>query len=173
MKRNYIKTLFIATVFGLGISSCSVATETVEVEVAKQTLAFEYITEGGNEMAVTLNVAEMLGSGIDVENIETATIKSITVMKNDSIGFSEINEAKLQLMGESEDLTMVTVGISDSIVATDKEIVLSIMDEVEVAKYLKEENLTIVLDLTYLKDQDLLQTYEVGIKFDLEMNEQK
>ena len=173
MKRNYIKSLFIALAIGVGVSSCSVATETVEVEVAKQTLAFEYITEGGNEMSVTLNVAEMLGAGINVENIEEASIKSITVMKNDSIGLSEINEAKLQLMGESEDLTMVTVGVADSIPAGATDVTLSIMDEVEVAKYLKEDNLTIVLDLTYIKDQDLLQNYEVGIKFDLEMNEQK
>lgn len=154
---------------GVAISSCSVATDTKEVEVAKQTLSYEYIMEGSNEMAVTLNVAEILGADIAIDDIHEATIKSITIKKNDSLGMSEINQAKVQLMGESEDLTMVTVAVSDSIISTSKEVSLSILDEVEVAKYLKEDNMTLVLDLSYIKDQDLEQDYDVFIKFNLEV----
>ena len=173
MKRNFAKGILLAIVMGVGISSCSVATKTVEVEVDNQTMVFEDIYEGGNESSITLSVADLLGADVDLDKIEGATIKSIIVSKKDSLGLSEINEAKLQLLGESQDLTMVTVGVAGSIEAGSKEIDLSILDEVEVAKYLKEDNVTIVLDLTYVKDQEIPQTYEVGIKFDLEMNEQK
>lgn len=172
MKRNYIKFVLAIVFLGTVISSCSVATETVEVEVATQTLSYEYIMEGSNEMSVTLNVAEMLGEGVTIDDIEEATINSITIKKNDSLGMSEINQAKVQLMGESEDLTMITVAVSDSIVATAKEVNLSILDEVEIAKYLKEDNVTIVLDLSYIKDQDMEQDYDVHIKFNLEVKEE-
>ncbi len=172
MKINFVKGLLLAATLGVGLSSCSVATKTVEAEVATQTLLFEDIYEGGNEKSITLNVAEMLGD-VDITKIEGATIQSILVSKKDSLGLSEINEAKVQLLGESEDLTMVTVGVSGEIKEGSQEIELSILDEVEIAKYLKEENVTLVLDLTYIKDQEVPQNYEVGIKFDLEMNEQK
>lgn len=173
MKRYFLKSIIAAMFLGAVISSCSVATVTEVVEVEKQTLTYEYIMEGSNEMSVTLNVSEMLGEGVTIDDIEEASINSIIIKKNDSLGLSEINEAKVQLLGESEDLTMVTVAVSDSILATDKEIELTVLDETEIGDYLKEENVTVVLDLSYINDQDLEQDYDIYIKLNLEVREEK
>jgi hypothetical protein len=173
MKIKFIKTVFIAVALGTSISSCSVATKSVEAESAKQTFKFEDIYSDGNESSLTISVKDFLDNKVEAENIETAEIKSITVSKNDSIGLSEINSAKLHIMGESEELTMITVGVATSIEEGAKSVTLKIMDDVDVSEYLKAENVTLVLDVNYLNDNENTQNFEVGINIDLEMNEQK
>lgn len=173
MKLKFINTIVVAVALGIGVSSCSVATKSLEVESASQTFTFEDIFSDGNEASVTLPVKELLDNKAEAGNIEEAEIKSITVSKNDSIGLSEINSAKLHLMGESEELTMVTVGVATSIEEGANSVTLKIMDDVDVSKYLKADNVTLVLDVNYLNDNENNQDYEVGINFDLEMNEQK
>lgn len=170
MKLQVIKSFLVGVALVASVSSCSVATETLEVAVPTQVMEFEYNMEGGgNEQSVTLKVADILGSEVNIEDIEEASFKSITISNKDSLGLSEITQAKLVVLGESEDLTMVTVALADSIAAGATEATFSLIEDVELGKYLKEDNVTLLMDLTYVRDQDMLQNYEVDIKLNLEM----
>ena len=171
MKIKFIKSLFIAVAFGAGISSCSVATKSVEVESALQTFQFEDIYSDGNTASLTVVVSDLLSNKAEIANIESAGVKSITLSKNDSVGLSEINSAKLHIMGE--ELPILTVGLITSIEEGVKSVTLEIIDDVEISDYLKDESVTLVLDVNYLNDNENTQKFEVGINFGLEMIEQK
>ena len=95
---------------------------------------------------------------------------TFTLSKNDSIGLSEINSAKLHIMGEK--LPILTVGLITSIEEGAKSVTFEILDDLEIEDYLKAENITLVLDVNYLNDNDNSQKFEVGINFGLEMIEQ-
>lgn len=170
MKIEFIKSLFIAVALGAGISSCSVATKSVEVESASQIFQFEDIYSEENTASLTVIVTDLLSNKVEIGNMESAGIQSITLSKNDSIGLSEINSAKLHIMGEK--LPILTVGLITSIDEGAKSVTFEILDDLEIEDYLKAENITLVLDVNYLNDNDNSQKFEVGINFGLEMIEQ-
>ena len=161
MKIEFIKSLFIAVALGAGISSCSVATKSVEVESASQIFQFEDIYSEENTASLTVIVTDLLSNKVEIGNMESAGIQSITLSKN---------SAKLHIMGEK--LPILTVGLITSIEEGAKSVTFEILDDLEIEDYLKAENITLVLDVNYLNDNDNSQKFEVGINFGLEMIEQ-
>ena len=161
-------------VIALTMLSCSVATESKELEVPSQTFSFEDIYEGGNEATIVLNMKELISSAKDIgiESIEDASMKSITLTKDDSVGFGDIVGAKFMLSADNEDIEMVTVGMLTEIEAGAKTITLSLMDNVELGEFLKEENVYLTMDANFNKDLEEVQKINAGIKFDVGVEKQ-
>ncbi len=171
---NHIKILS-GIIVALLIFSCSVATESKELEVPNQTFSFEDIYEGGgNTASIALNMKELIGSveGIGSESIEDASMKSITLTKDDSIAFGDLVGAEFMLSADNEDIEMVTVGILKEVDAGAKTITLSLMEDVELGDFLKEENVYLTMDANFNKDMEEVQKINAGIKFDVQVEKQ-
>jgi hypothetical protein len=172
MRLNFFKSLVVGSAILVGVASCSVATDTVELEAPNQSFTLEDIFEGGNTASTELNVADLLAanSSITEENLEDALFKSVTISKMDSLGLSQIRGIKLSIM--SDNLPTIAVANKDNLDGSKNTLDLDVLKDVELVDYLKEETIYLILDVDYNADLEEIQNIEAGIKFDIEVEKQ-
>ena len=170
MKLKHLKTLLAISITTLILASCSVVTESTELSLESQTFTFEDIFEGPNSATVEVDLKSILDANEQLKGkeIEAANISSIVLMKNDSLGFSEITSAKLQVMADGEETPMVATGVNTSIDGSAKEVSLDIIDEVELEEYVKEGKIYFILDGNFAEDSDEYVDVDVKITFNIE-----
>lgn len=170
MKLKHLKTYLFASIAAFAFASCSVVTESTELSLETQTFTFEDIFEGPNSATVEVDLKPLMEANENLKGkeIEGASIKSIVLMKEDSLGFSEISSAKLQVMADGEETPMVAAGVNTSIDGSSKEVTLDIMDEVELEEYLKEEKIYLILDGNFAEDSDEYVDVKAKIIFSID-----
>jgi len=166
---NYIKILS-GVIIAIAISSCSVATVDNELSVPNQTFSFEDVFEGSNtanSIELDLNPIISAEEKLKGKEVESVNVKSITLTKNDSIGFSEISSVKMQVMGDGEDAPMLTVGVLNKVDSLSKSIELEIVDEVELEEYIEAGKIYLILDGDFKPECEEYQDVDASINFNV------
>lgn len=155
----------------LFMASCSPETESTEVTMDAKTFIFEDIYEGSNSATVEMDSKAMIEEqeSIDSDKIESVFISGVTLTKEDSAGLSQVTSSKLQIMSESEDLPMVTVAVITEIAEDSKSVELKIIEEVDIAEYLSNGKIYLVLDANFSEDNEMEQPIDAVIKFDFRL----
>ncbi len=166
-----IKMMAVGILSALFIASCSTETESTEVTMDAKTFTFEDIYEGSNSATVEMDSKAMIEAqeSIDSDKIESVFISGVTLTKEDSAGLSQVTSSKLQIMSESEDLPMVTVAVITEIAEDSKSVELKIIEEVDIAEYLSNGKIYLVLDANFSEDNEMEQPIDAVIKFDFRL----
>lgn len=166
-----IKMMAVGILSALFIASCSTETESTEVTMDAKTFIFEDIYEGSNSATVEMDSKAMIEAqeSIDSDKIESVFISGVTLTKGDSAGLSQVTSSKLQIMSESEDLPMVTVAVITEIAEDSKSVELKIIEDVDIAEYLSNGNIYLVLDANFSEDNEIEQPIDAVIKFDFRL----
>ncbi len=151
----------------IAFSSCSVETELTEVTMDSQTFLFEDIYEGSNSATVEMDAEAMINSqeALKGKSIESVYIAGVTLSKNDSVGLSEITSSKLQIMSESEDLTMVTVAVKTEVSEGATSLELDVIEDMDLKEYMDNGKIYLVLDANFNVDNEVEQPVEAIVKF--------
>lgn len=166
-----IKMMAVGILSALFMASCSPETESTEVTMDAKTFIFEDIYEGSNSATVEMDSKAMIEEqeSIDSDKIESVFISGVTLTKEDSAGLSQVTSSKLQIMSESEDLPMVTVAVITEIAEDSKSVELKIIEEVDIAEYLSNGKIYLVLDANFSEDNEMEQPIDAVIKFDFRL----
>ena len=166
-----IKMMAVGILSALFMASCSPETESTEVTMDAKTFTFEDIYEGSNSATVEMDSKAMIEAqeSIDSDKIESVFISGVTLTKEDSAGLSQVTSSKLQIMSESEDLPMVTVAVITEIAEDSKSVELKIIEEVDIAEYLSNGKIYLVLDANFSEDNEMEQPIDAVIKFDFRL----
>ena len=143
MKINKFKLTLLTLILGTFSVSCSVETDSNELELGVQTFTFEDIYEGSNTSTIEVDVNSIIVSdeALSGKEIESVSIASITLMKEDSVGLGEISSSKMQIMGDGEDTPMVMVGVNSSMEGASSSAELDLLEEVDFDEYIHQKNL--------------------------------
>ena len=166
-----IKMMAVGILSVLFMASCSPETESTEVTMDAKTFTFEDIYEGSNSATVEMDSKAMIEEqeSIDSDKMESVFISGVTLTKEDSAGLSLVTSSKLQIMSESEDLPMVTVAVITEIAEDSKSVELKIIEEVDIAEYLSNGKIYLVLDANFSEDNEMEQPIDAVIKFDFRL----
>lgn len=166
-----IKMMAVGILSALFMASCSPETESTEVTMDAKTFTFEDIYEGSNSATVEIDSKAMIEEqeSIDSDKMESVFISGVTLTKEDSAGLSQVTSSKLQIMSESEDLPMVTVAVITEIAEDSKSVELKIIEEVDIAEYLSNGKIYLVLDANFSEDNEMEQPIDAVIKFDFRL----
>jgi len=166
-----IKMMAVGILSALFMASCSPETESTEVTMDAKTFTFEDIYEGSNSATVEMDSKAMIEEqeSIDSDKMESVFISGVTLTKEDSAGLSLVTSSKLQIMSESEDLPMVTVAVITEIAEDSKSVELKIIEEVDIAEYLSNGKIYLVLDANFSEDNEMEQPIDAVIKFDFRL----
>jgi len=166
-----IKMMAVGILSALFMASCSPETESTEVTMDAKTFTFEDIYEGSNSATVEMDSKAMIEEqeSIDSDKMESVFISGVTLTKEDSAGLSQVTSSKLQIMSESEDLPMVTVAVITEIAEDSKSVELKIIEEVDIAEYLSNGKIYLVLDANFSEDNEMEQPIDAVIKFDFRL----
>ncbi len=166
-----IKMIAVGILSALFMASCSPETESTEVTMDAKTFTFEDIYEGSNSATVEMDSKAMIEEqeSIDSDKMESVFISGVTLTKEDSAGLSQVTSSKLQIMSESEDLPMVTVAVITEIAEDSKSVELKIIEEVDIAEYLSNGKIYLVLDANFSEDNEMEQPIDAVIKFDFRL----
>ena len=166
-----IKMIAVGILSALFMASCSPETESTEVTMDAKTFTFEDIYEGSNSATVEIDSKAMIEEqeSIDSDKMESVFISGVTLTKEDSAGLSQVTSSKLQIMSESEDLPMVTVAVITEIAEDSKSVELKIIEEVDIAEYLSNGKIYLVLDANFSEDNEMEQPIDAVIKFDFRL----
>ena len=165
------KMIAVGILSALFMASCSPETESTEVTMDAKTFTFEDIYEGSNSATVEMDSKAMIEEqeSIDSDKMESVFISGVTLTKEDSAGLSQVTSSKLQIMSESEDLPMVTVAVITEIAEDSKSVELKIIEEVDIAEYLSNGKIYLVLDANFSEDNEMEQPIDAVIKFDFRL----
>ena len=153
---NYLKSIGIAAISVLMITSCSGPGEMHEYAVNDLEFSLEgplFAGPNSGQAEIAVDLTEVLGDAyVEGMRISDARLKSATVVPNDSLGFNQVNAFIVSFASDNEDVSMQEAAVKNPLEEGATEASLDVAAEAELGEIMEEGKVYVVLDADLAED---------------------
>ena len=153
---NYLKSIGIAAISVLMITSCSGPGEMHEYAVNDLEFSLEgplFAGPNSGQAEIAVDLTEFLGDAyVEGMRISDARLKSATVVPNDSLGFDQVNAFIVSFASDNEDVSMQEAAVKNPLEEGAAEASLDVAAEAELGEIMEEGKVYVVLDADLAED---------------------
>ena len=153
---NYLKSIGIAAISVLMITSCSGPGEMHEYTVDDLEFSLEgplFAGPNSGQAEIAVDLTEVLGDAyVEGMRISDARLKSATVVPNDSLGFDQVNAFIVSFASDNEDVSMQEAAVKNPLEEDAAEASLDVAVEAELGEIMEEGKVYVVLDADLAED---------------------
>jgi len=153
---NYLKSIGIAAISVLMITSCSGPGEMHEYTVNDLEFSLEgplFAGPNSGQAEIAVDLTEVLGDAyVEGMRISDARLKSATVVPNDSLGFDQVNAFIVSFASDNEDVSMQEAAVKNPLEEDAAEASLDVAVEAELGEIMEEGKVYVVLDADLAED---------------------
>jgi len=153
---NYLKSIGIAAISVLMITSCSGPGEMHEYTVNDLEFSLEgplFAGPNSGQAEIAVDLTEVLGDAyVEGMRISDARLTSATVAPNDSLGFANINAFVVSFASDNEDISMQEAAVKNPLEDGAAEASLNVAPEAELGEIMEEGKVYVVLDADLVDD---------------------